>query len=253
MKIEIVNVVGKEPGLGEIYQDMDTKQALLRRISDTKYERYTPFVKCRDFLVDVYSIGLGAKKQFSIWGFEFDGANVTPDNTGVYIMLKFPNATAKNHFEENLGKLHEIEEQNGYTKTVYHELSTDNGMVIGHKKWLKSCLTFSLYSFLLRVLCYPLGKGADWLEKFGKGNKTDCKYVGSIKSATWKKVLDDLSILYTEEFCGFDPKKTNTHTIHHNSGFISVFGSHTELSPEAVKKNAHWKHMKELGLELHTK
>ena len=83
--IKITTKISKEPHLSEIYQSMITKQALLRKISNTEYERITPFVLCRDFLVDVYTFSK-AKRDFSIYGMSFNGATESQDYNNIYIL-----------------------------------------------------------------------------------------------------------------------------------------------------------------------
>ena len=248
----------QDNGMGEIYQSMGVRQALLRRIGDNSYERVSNYVKCRDFLVDSYTYAQVGKK-FTIYGYTFDGAAIQPDWEGARLLLQFPDKISREDFLRNIGYLHSIEHANGWPQTVILSVEGSTDLVAdGSKLWLNNCLTFSLFSYLLRVCCYKDQSKSneptvgEWLIQFSKKTEwSDAKYAASISKDTWDKVLGNLNVLSTKTWCGFDPRNTATHAIHHNSGFISVFGSHSEISYTMVRRNAHWQEMYERGLEMH--
>jgi hypothetical protein len=251
MKMQ-VKETQKDQGLAQIYQSMSLKMALLEKTGDKSFNKITSFCVCRDFLNDVYSFAL-AKKDFGIYGFSFPSGSKQPDWTGMHLLLQFPNDAAHATFEKNLVYIHEVEKRNKVPLTQVYE-SDFNGcyVVVGDKFWLSNALTFSLYTFLLRSACYKVGNVKDaleWLASVAKQDTSDAKYAASIAPDTWKKVLNDMSLIKTDEFCGFDVKTAGTGTIHHNSGFISVFGWHSEISPNTVKQNKHWQIMQERGLK----
>lgn len=254
MEVKVTTELPESQNLAEIYQSMTCKQALLHKKEDKHFERITAYVLCRDFLVDSYTYAK-AKKDFGIYGFHFKGSKESPDYSGAHILMHFPNKTAKKCFDENLEILHGIEENNDFKKTIIHE-NSDKEMeyvVVGDKKWLTNCLMFSLYSLLLRAFCYNISEKKEWYISFGKKDSSDSKYVKSVDESIWKKLTKDISFLMDAPgFCGFSPSDVSVGTIHHNSGFISVFGNHSELNTETVKTNKHWKHFKELGLKLKT-
>ncbi len=233
------NVV--ENGLGEIYQSMSTKMALLTRQSPLEFTRITPFVQCRDFLVDVYTFIRAGKTEFSegdIYGMTLP--KDSPAEDGAYLQLIFPSPAAQACFEKQLPFLHAIEKANNYKVT---ELLL-GGVLVGDKQWLTNCLSWSLYTSLVRCLCYDFGEEQDWIKAMATKHKgsTDGKLVASVAGEVWINVLCDLALLTAEDY-----------VIHHNSGFYSVFGTHRELSKKEIKNNKHWKHFKELGWPLHTK
>ena len=251
---KITTKLPESQDLAEIYQSMTVKQALLRG-SEGVYERITPFVLCRDFLVDVYSFSR-AKKDFGIYGMEFKGSKEQPEHHSLPVILRFPNTVAKKAFLEHVPLLHKLEAHNKWPLTALYNVSELEIVAEGSIDWLGSCLLVSLYTFLLRALCYSFeGKsgGWKWILDFGKLQGTDPRYAASIAAQAWEMIFDDLSNLRLKAFCGFDIATTETRTVHHNSGFISVFGYHTELSQAAVRRNAHWKHMQEQGIATYTK
>ena len=245
-------------GYTEISQSQTTKQALARRMGEHHFERITGYVKCRDFLVDSYAFAK-ANKDFGIYGFSFPGSKIQPDWTGAYLVHLFSGKEEKNNFLQNIGYIHAIEHANGLPQTVIYEASDTELVTVGDKRWLHNSLTLSLYTFLLRMACYKDYSTSkepnvgEWIMNFGKQQFSDSKYAASVAVKTWDMVLGNLKLLETKEFCGFEPGKVSVGTIHHNSGFISVFGWHTEINPKTAKSGEHWKIMAERGLEMHPK
>lgn len=249
----------KEDGLAEIYQSMDTKMALLNRDGEN-FIRITPLVKCRDFLVDVYTFSK-VERKFGIWGMEFDPDKEKPAYNELLLQCVFPKS-ARDTFEKQMDILHIIELANGYTPTECIPFEEKGAVLIGDKKWLQSCLLWSLYTSLIRCLCYDFGGEKDFVKAMRKrwkdcgensNKETDAMLVSSVADETWTKILSNLDSIATKEFCGFDGKKADTHSIHHNSGFYSVFGTHRELSIQTVHQNKHWQFFKEQGWQLYTK
>jgi hypothetical protein len=250
VKVEKHSSVNDGIRYSEIGQSQNTQQAILKREHDGSFSRMTGFVKCRDFLVDSYSFQL-AKKDFGIYSFTFKGSSVPLDWSGCYIQMHFADDKSKENFLKHVSEIiHPIEKANGYDRTEILQIEKSNDLVAaGDKKWLQNCLSFSFWSLLLRVCCYDFDASKDWITEFGKKSWTDSKYIASIPRKTLDKVLADLSLIKTDSFCGFDPNKESVGTIHHNSGFISVFGWHTEINPDMVKTNKHWQEIKKRGLE----
>lgn len=239
-------------GYAEIGQSQHTKQALLMR-NDASFTRITGFVLCRDFLVDSYSYAK-VKKDFGIYGFSFKGSQMQPDWTGAHIQMHFSDAESRENFLKHIPQImHKIEKSNQYKLTEIMEIEGNklDLVAVGDVKWLQNCLSFSLWSLLLRVCCYSFDATKDWIKEFGSLSTSDSLYISSVPRKTLDKVLDDLSNIATDTFCGFDPANPNVGVgmIHHNSGFISVFGHHTEINPSTVKKNAHWQEMQKRGLQ----
>ena len=250
--IKITTSLPDSQYLSEIYQSMQVRQALLHKISDTEYERITPFVLCRDFLTDVYTFSQD-KQDFSIYGMSFKGSIQSPDWDKVYILLRFPNKEARENLYQHSTILFYIENKNNiYPYTEIQDISELESLVVGPKEWIKSCLTISLYTFLLRAFCNEfIASSSNWWLIFKDKQGNDANYINSIDPQTWKTILNNLSILYTDDFCGFSSSTDdkNLHRIHSNSGFISIFGRHSEISPGHVRENKHWQIMKQKGIK----
>lgn len=228
-------------------------QMALLKPDGANFERITPPVLCRDFLCDVFTFSK-AKQDFGIYGMSFKGSKESPYYEAVFLQVWFPNKEAEGNFLEHLPLLHEIEARNGLPRTTIQTTISGEFVISGSGGWLQNCLRFSLYTFLLRTMCYPFKTSENWIVDFGNSSATsDGRYAKSIAPDAWTKVLTDLNTISTPDFCGFEVNQENLHMIHHNSGFISVFGLHSEISLASVKKNKHWTLMKERGFTLATK
>lgn len=249
--IEISANVGDKK-LGEIYQSMGNKMALLRKEGD-KYIRITPYVLCRDFLVDVFSFSK-VGKAFGIYKMKFD-PTVERLPEDVHLLVQFPSKEAKDFFFKNLGFLHGIELANNYVVTDPIQCKEDLEVILeADKRWLDSCLSWSLYTSLVRIFCYEIGAEGSWIDFFltKHEDSTDAQLLKSVDRETLDRILADLKLLKMKQWCGFDPLKIHVGTIHHNSGFYSVFGTHREIDPSSVQQNQHWQYFRDAGFKLHT-
>jgi len=240
-------------GLAEIYQSMKLKMSLLKKQAGKKrsFDEVTPGVMCRDFLADVYT-SVVQKYDFKIYGFGWKGTTDVPHWDAVYLKLSFPDMTAKENFKKNIKFLWKVEDDNGIPRTVFYDKINKIGMIVGDKAWLHNVLTASLYTFLIRSFCYTI-KTDDWIKELGKQGHTDSAYIASIHRSTWDRILKDIKSIQTPDFfCGLDHKKDGMGAIHHNSGFVSVFGEHSEMSSSTVKKNRHYQEMKKRGFKMFT-
>jgi len=239
-------------GLGEIYQSMALKIALLRKEKDGSFTTETPFVNCYDFIVDSYSSSI-EKVDFTKYGFSWKGSKHTPDWSGVYLHLCFPDASAKNNYLAHLHFLHEIEKNNNIAPTVFTQIDDLNGLVEGNKAWLQNCLILRLYTFLQRMMCYEI-KTKDWIKELSGQSFTDSNYIKNLDRESWDRILKDLSSIHTDYFCGLSFKNNGgSSAVHHNSGFFSTFSKHTEMNQDTVRSGRHWQEMKKRGFKLFTK
>jgi len=250
MKIPTILPYTGAKDLGEIYQSMELKIALLKKDGD-KFKTQTPFVNCYDFIVDSYSASL-EKYSFSVYGFRWDGTKKSPDWSGIYLHLRFPNEHAKKNYLEHLHFLHEIEKNNKIPLTAFTEIDDLNGLVVGNKAWLKNCLILRLYTFLQRMMCYDI-KTKDWIKELGAQSHSDSNYIKNLNRESWDRILKDLSSIHTDYFCGLSFNKDGTSAVHHNSGFFSTFSNHTEMNQNTVRNGRHWQDMKQRGFKLYTK
>lgn len=146
-KINLVNI--KVDSLSEIFQSMDVKIAYVNR----KYEEVSVPAKCRDFLGDcIYS--RKTKQSVGIYGFHYNYQDKPYDDCR--FSLKFPDDASRANFVKNLSYLHEKEKQAGVRLSEIMETQHDNTVVIeGSNWWISTIWKVSLYTFYLKVMCYP--------------------------------------------------------------------------------------------------
>ncbi len=243
----------KQVNLSEIPQSMGNRYAILVPKTENELLQVTPTVKCRDFLCDVYSSGLQGV-DFSIYGMSWNGTVDKVPMDRVRLLVSFPSEEIKKDFITNLALLHTIEKHNGITLTEIAEIDESTSpelVVIGDAMWLGSVLLFSLYTFLLRVLCYKHDHNSDWIEEFSNKSFSDSRYMKDCPRETLNRVLNDLRSLVfpLNEWNGLTYAKDGTGRVHHNSGFVSVFSRHGEIRPDIVKQNSHYQHFVKLGWE----
>lgn len=242
-----------QTSLGEISQSMAIRFAILSGSNTDGFTQLTPTVKCRDFLCDVYSSAL-QKFSFSIYGMSWDGANNPISFDQLSLLLLFPSETAKKAFFANINKLHGIEEHNSFNPTAVYESEQISGasnlevIVDADPRWLMSVLSFSLYTLLLRIMCYDLPESGDWIGHFAGLSHSDSRYINSWPRESLDKILNNLSLLKMESWNGLTYAEHKTGGVHHNSGIVSVFSSHSEINQSTVRQNKHWQHFQSLGL-----
>lgn len=238
--------------LSEIYQSKATKFALLKQLSDASdsYEQITPLVQCRDFIGDVYT-STTQKAFFGIYGMSWDGTKESPDTDAIKLLVKTPDAASKANLIANARFIHAIEDANSIPRSQIIDNTGNELVIFGDKRWLTNVLYVSLYTFLWRVMCYEI-KTEDWVAEIGAQSHSDSRYLASIKKETWSKILANLSLIDTPEFCAMSVA-SNVSAVHHNAGFISTFGTHSEISYATVKSNPHYQLMITRGIFQETR
>lgn len=148
----------QEHNLNEIMQAKSIRFAFAYTEGDTLIQ-CMPTVKCRDFLKEQVLFTYYDKK-IEIYGFNTsDNTPNTREYTGFLISL--PVANEKLNFEKNFHILTEYEKSLGFTQLSecfkIEGVNNDNlYFVKGDAIWQQSVLLVSLYSLMLRTLCYKL-------------------------------------------------------------------------------------------------
>ena len=226
--------------------------ALLKQEGPEKFEQLMPLVRCKDFICDVYWSSFG-KTDINFYGMKWNGKKDSPDWEQVNLLVNFPNKEMQNFFMENLQHLWEIEGANGIPLTQVFTVDECNVVLLGNKKWLSNLLYLSLYVFLIRLMGVKPIATEDWIGELQEQTGTiDGKFLSTISKETLRKVFSELDLLASDKWCGFEIEEKTKYTIHHNSGFVSIFGFHDEMNPNNVKTNFHWQEAKQKGLELYT-
>lgn len=121
------------------------------------------FVKCRDFLNDIFFYSTYIKKDIkSIYGLNYSIKDQEIDWKNPQLLLKFTNQEHLDLFIKNINYLYSFETFYEIAFTVVEE-TTDKQIILltFSSFWLKNTITLSLYTYILRCLCYPI-KGNFW-------------------------------------------------------------------------------------------
>jgi len=122
-----------------------------------------PFVKCRDFLNDIFFYSTYIKKNIkSIYGLNYSIKDQEINWENPQLLLKFEEQKHLDLFIKNINYLYSFETFYEIAFTVVEE-TTDKQIILltFSSFWLKNTITLSLYTYILRCLCYPL-EGNFW-------------------------------------------------------------------------------------------
>lgn len=210
--VELVVMKGSTPS--EIFQSIDAKIAFVNK----KYEQMSLGVKCRDFLGDcIWSQKTG--KIASIYGFSYSYKKTPYDLTKTCLSIKTPNDKEYNSILNNIGVLNSLEKEYGIKQTKILLTQEKNTLVLeGDKLWQSNVWKISLYSFLLKLLCYDLTHGL-----------VASKY--SSPEDSYAKTLfekDNLHLLMSNLHMMDEVVHKEIGMAHNYSGFISVLNRKTD-------------------------
>lgn len=144
--------------LSEIGQSRSTRFAFAE-YDDKKKEiaQLHLSVKCRDYFAEVLH-GSAVKKSYSMYGFRWEGNKyqIDPSKTGIMVFIS--DVSQFYNFRNNFQSLVDWEKFTGFG--VLPELHEVDGQASSlfvkcDPKWFANTFTISLYTLLLRCLCYP--------------------------------------------------------------------------------------------------
>jgi len=203
--------------LNEVYQSVDLKFSFLTITDKGDYQEMNPPCKCRDYLHDIINSTIH-KVPFAIYGMEFDGSKTPIDLDVTRFYLRFSNLAQKIYFLANLPFLHQIEQKGGFGESSVIDVDKVSLIITGDKSWMNNTVLISLYSFLLRLMCYPKP-----LAPTGEGNK-DLGYLNKLREEKYfDQVLENVSLLKTTNFSGWSGMYVQH--LHDYSGILTFLGS----------------------------
>jgi hypothetical protein len=241
-----------DKNLAEIYKTGSLLQmALLKPRKDGSYDQLHCLVTCKDFIGDIYRASM-KKENINFYGMAWEGKTKGTDWNNINLMIKFPKDNMRASFLQNFGLLRSMEAANEIPGSTLHETEDkDVFVVLGGSYWLSNIVKLSFYLFFLRLLGAGVSIKTDVAELYKcEENQPDIKGLKSIPMATFVKLCADLNLLNFKEWDGLESTEFGKHsrTFHHNSGILSVFGTHCEVNYEVVAKNEHYKEAKKRGL-----
>ena len=147
-----INLVTKPKNeLNEIFQSKNLQFSFV----NDKYEQLTTSFKCRDFLGDFLWSKVN-KSPVSIFGLEYDFSKNPYDEEVFRLSLEFPDNETKEIFLKNLNFLHEKEKKAEVSEFCLLETQDPLTLIIeANPIWQSTIWKTSLYSFYLKIMCYP--------------------------------------------------------------------------------------------------
>lgn len=188
--------------LNEIHQDMNLRFAIL----DRNYQQLNLPAKCRDFLGDfIWSRITG--NPVKIYGMQYSFKETPYDIETTRFSLSFPNDVSFINFKENFHIFTEMEREYSIPESKLLTCTVKKMLVIeSDKVWQSACWKLSLYTFLLRLLCYKEGEAL---------GSPDYSYNSTLTKSRKHNLMTNI---FNEE----DDCLPDLHNNHNYTGFISV-------------------------------
>jgi hypothetical protein len=120
--------------------------------SNEEVEQRTCFYTCRDYLGEiVYASHTGQ----TLRNITYNPTTTPIEKEYVCLIMNFGTPVKKRNFVNHIKELHAIEEKNGWQLTDLTECDNGKIVICGDKRWMANLFLFSVYTFLLKVLCNP--------------------------------------------------------------------------------------------------
>lgn len=245
----------------EIGQSLDVKFSFVKRKDKNTYTNMFNPVKCRDFLGDCLD-AIQHQKVNNIYGFTFDGKKNKIYKSKTFLSLHFPNVESKQIFLNQSWLLTIYSMDQAEVGDVYVTDIPDQNIVLveASKFWQSSIAAMSLFTFLIKCLCYKLdmaGKSVfdvirdievdykNWDNTIIKVQTTEAQHIKNIDSNKIVFFLENIKKLTKglPNVSGYDSPK-NISTVHNNSGFISILGD-MELPGNIIQQRVNLLYKKE--------
>lgn len=234
-------VISKEKTtLSESSQDRNIKFAFCKEIGDT-LEMCHQFVKCRDFLSDVWYYGKSGKKV-AYFGFRYDETDPQPDTDAVKLLLYVGNREHLLVFKENQELLINTISSIGWGTPTITEIPVHiNGDTYFYLKapiqWYSTSYSLSLLTFMCRLACYRHPDG-DLFSMPTNTYSQDRGYLNTINSVykyTLRKAIQVWMKSPLLVDCG---TKASVETIHDIGGVLNYFvGTSNTLNAHQLQEH----------------
>lgn len=224
-------------GLNEAYQTSGIRFALLQKKHENVFHQITPRVKCRDYLNDCIAFGQ-AGKAFESYGLKFDPNDFKPNlSKPLHFELYWSKQEEEKAFLNQVELLQQYEYSIGINRSVVTSIDKNTVIIEADPFWQSNQVVYSLYTWLLRLLSYPIETKPTHLRgyideviSYLKSKRADeYSFLVKIQPKVWDVVLPNLRDLKLKEWAGFEVVGRNTKKIHNFGGFYSVFNSGSRL------------------------
>ena len=228
--MHIKNLRELNPYLSEIEQSLPLRFSFAHWDEKDEVEQLHDWVRCRDFLGDVLWANK-YKNEVSIYKFKFNPKETKINPDRLEMLIKFVKGT-KNNFKNQIHLLNTIEEKNGFAPTCFYEIDQSHRLIVADKIWQSSVFMISLYTYLLKCICYTLKEEGNIFSGFTL-HTTEGGYYSRINPAI-HQILPHLQqiankIKYVTGFPHETELNNISYEIHNNCGFVNVIQYHKEI------------------------
>jgi hypothetical protein len=169
-------------------------------------------------------VGVEDNRDMSIYSFKFGKDNPRPDSSNASLLVRFQDSACFKNFQENFQILKDIEDNIGfgvsYPDIVDYPDKRTVVWVIGDHKWQSTAVMFSLYTYLLKCLTYPIKNKKNWMDEILKAGTVESEYMDKAYLQFLFKNADDIISKY-KNFSGRpNQKETDIYSIHYGIGFV---------------------------------
>lgn len=210
----------------EIYQSVDIKYSFVNKVEDNTYKELFAPVKCRDFLGDAL-YATEQKKEFRIFGFYFDGTQQTVDTEKTRLLISNISPEFRANLQKNWRILSEVEDYHNLEATRIIDCDQDTLLLEASSAWKRTMYLISLYTYLIRVICYEYKDIANWREELYKWNHNESRYMRDCTIPRFVRFVKEIFNI-CEDYKGVSGfNKEDNYIIHNYSGFVSVCTSNS--------------------------
>lgn len=196
----------------------------VKKLKEGEFERLHVTVKCRDYFGDILQSEF-TNDGFKMYGFTTEPESYRIDRDATRLYINFPDKEIAHLFKQNFHILETIEKENGLVQSVWFDVSENEIIIESDSLWLSSIFSNSLYTFLLKCLCYQYMDN-NWIKALTKENWTgsEVEYAKRITEPKLTRVLKNLKPLLVP-LCnpsGWHGSSVSEDKVHNNSGFYTI-------------------------------
>lgn len=123
-------------------------------------------ILCRDFLNDMLMVK-NTDSIIELYGFKADGKKFQYDKSNHYLYLHFPELVTKHTFIQSFNYyINDYDEMSNNKPTEIFYDNECNMIIKCDSEWCLTTQSLSLFTFLLRVMCYPVILESDLITDF---------------------------------------------------------------------------------------
>lgn len=200
LKTVILTEITNESPYTQSGQTSDIEFSILNRVNKNSFRELHYQVKCREYLGDANVAAHLNKDTPIIYGFRLVGERMPLDESLFSLSVKedsYNNLIANMHIINDLEKEMKIlkkDQSKLFDTGLFNQLTGRKKLVlVGPSDWMKSPLTVSLYSFIIRILTYK--QGHDTIEDFLKKSNitgSDSSYCTRLKNLNVRFLLKNI-------------------------------------------------------------